>query len=58
MPLDAQGDAAGGTLAAPATGGGGSTALHLGRGVSLGAVGDLLDTMIGRPGSSAQGGKK
>jgi phospholipid/cholesterol/gamma-HCH transport system substrate-binding protein len=58
MPLDAQGDAAGGTLAAPATGGGGSTALHSGRGVSLGAVGDLLDTMIGRPGSSAQGGKK
>ncbi|MGH2966447.1 MAG: MlaD family protein [Solirubrobacterales bacterium] len=54
VPLDAQGDSVGGTPAQ----GSGSTALQPGRGVSLGAVGDLLDTVIGRSGTSGQGGPK
>jgi len=54
LPLDAQGDSVGGTPAQ----GGGSTGLQPGRGVSLGAVSDLLDTVVGRPGRSSQGGPK
>jgi ABC-type transporter Mla subunit MlaD len=54
VPLDAQGDSAGAT----STQNSGSTDLHAGRGVSLGAVGDLLDTVIGRSGGLGAGGKK
>jgi hypothetical protein len=58
MPLDAQGDSAAGTPTPSGGSTGGATDLKPGREVSLGAVGDLLDNMIGRAGSSGQGGKK